>query len=406
MSVATSQSEVLRTGIVDIFVHLARRNQGLLDRQIELIDELGARERDPAELENLYRLDHLATRMRRNAESLMVMAGVQTPRRSGTSIGLVEVLRVAAGEVEDFERIELTSIDHVDISGVVAVDLAHLVSELMENATQFSAPDTKIEIRAGRGQENEFKITIADHGIGMAPEECRAANQLLADPPLIGVELSRSLGLSVVARLAARIDTEVTLLSSEGTGTVATVTMPNSAISPSAVPDRAPSSATPSRPPETSAESPPEVPAKPARTARPVPTPVASVEPTMDGAPAEAGRSSPSRSESATRQPRRSTPTLDLVNDSATPASPGFRELAEFMQAQGASAPEAGSQGASSRVRGATAMAPEEPGQALTPTKRSPEEVRRLLSRYQAGLHNGRASASSEDDQEEGVPKE
>ncbi len=147
VEVAEEQAALLRKGIGDIFVNLARRNQTLLDRQIEFIDQLEANEEDPDQLENLFKLDHLATRMRRNAESLLVLAGAEPPRRRARPVALADVVRVAIGEVEDFTRINLLSLDEATVGGNAAVDLAHLLSELMENATQFSPPDSH-----GRGR--------------------------------------------------------------------------------------------------------------------------------------------------------------------------------------------------------------------------------------------------------------
>ena len=146
VEVAEEQAALLRKGIGDIFINLARRNQTLLDRQIEFIDQLEANEEDPDQLDNLFKLDHLATRMRRNAESLLVLAGAEPPRRRGRPVALADVVRVAIGEVEDFARIQLLALDDATVGGNVAVDLAHLLSELMENATHFSPPDTTVEI--------------------------------------------------------------------------------------------------------------------------------------------------------------------------------------------------------------------------------------------------------------------
>jgi signal transduction histidine kinase len=439
MSVARRQSEVVRTGIADIFVHLARRNQALLDRQIEFIDQLEANEQDPDQLDNLFRLDHLATRMRRNAESLLVMAGVETPRRRGTSIGLVDVLRVAAGEVEDFARIELTSIDQVSVTGAVAVDLAHLVSELMENATQFSPPDTKIEVRAGLGEHGEFKITIADRGIGMCPEQCEAANELLANPPLIGLALSRSLGFTVVSRLAGRIDAVVSIVSNAGTGTVATVVIPIAAITPAKAaipgatdqtpqpdPDRTPrepqfereeaktptisaalaelepmidATKPPTEPPAESVNGAPTVPALPPKASRVAP------ETSADSQPTRQADEEPYASAQMTPRPPSRTPSLP--QEPAT-QSPGFKELAQVAQAQdpilesASRRPAPSADGLARRVPGATSLDTEPSGPAMTPTKRSPEEVRRLLSRYRGGLDKGRAGTTPENDDEAG----
>ncbi|KAA0234952.1 MAG: hypothetical protein JJLCMIEE_01306 [Acidimicrobiales bacterium] len=228
LEVAEEQANMLRRGISEIFVSLARRNQTLLDRQIEFIDELEAHEEEPDQLENLFKLDHLATRMRRNAESLLVLAGAEPPRRRGRPVALADVVRVAVGEVEDFQRISLLALDEVTISGNVAVDLAHVLSELMENATQFSPPETMVEIVGHRNGDGGYVLSVADQGIGMAPEQLAEANRQLAKPPLVGLSLARSLGFIVVGRLSARFGIEVQLTTSPSGGVTALVTIPAS----------------------------------------------------------------------------------------------------------------------------------------------------------------------------------
>ena len=203
--VAEEQAALLRRGIADIFVNLARRNQSLLDRQIEFIDSLEAQEQDPDQLENLFKLDHLATRMRRNAESLLVLAGAEPPRRRARPVELADVVRVAIGEVEDFTRIHLRSLDETTVGGNAAVDLAHLLSELMENATQFSPPDSTVEVVGARTPDGGYALTVADRGIGMSDDQLAEANALLESPPPVGLALSRSLGFIVVGRLARRL---------------------------------------------------------------------------------------------------------------------------------------------------------------------------------------------------------
>ncbi|HVN52020.1 MAG TPA: nitrate- and nitrite sensing domain-containing protein [Acidimicrobiales bacterium] len=225
IEVAEEQGALLRKGIGDIFINLARRNQTLLDRQIEFIDQLEANEEDPDQLDNLFKLDHLATRMRRNAESLLVLAGAEPPRRRGRPVALADVVRVAIGEVEDFARISLLALDDVTVGGNVAVDLAHLLSELMENATHFSPPDTTVEI-VGHRSDDGYTLSVSDQGIGMSADQLAEANTQLARPPLVGLALSRSLGFIVIGRLAARFAIQVKLTSSPSGGVTALVTLP------------------------------------------------------------------------------------------------------------------------------------------------------------------------------------
>jgi signal transduction histidine kinase len=225
VEVAEEQSVLLRKGIGDIFINLARRNQTLLDRQIEFIDQLEANEEDPDQLDNLFKLDHLATRMRRNAESLLVLAGAEPPRRRGRPVALADVVRVAIGEVEDFARIQLLALDEATVGGNVAVDLAHLLSELMENATHFSPPDTMVEI-VGHRSTAGYILSVSDQGIGMSPDQLSEANTQLARPPLVGLALSRSLGFIVIGRLAQRFMVSVKLTASPSGGVTALVTLP------------------------------------------------------------------------------------------------------------------------------------------------------------------------------------
>ena len=150
---AEEQAALLRKGIGDIFVNLARRNQTLLDRQIEFIDQLEANEEDPDQLDNLFKLDHLATRMRRNAESLLVLAGAEPPRRRGRPVAAGRRgPRAPSARSRTSPASQLLALDDVTVGGNVAVDLAHLLSELMENATNFSPPDT-----TGRGRRSPHR---------------------------------------------------------------------------------------------------------------------------------------------------------------------------------------------------------------------------------------------------------
>ncbi|QYG93027.1 hypothetical protein HC251_11680 [Iamia sp. SCSIO 61187] len=232
VNVATEQATTLRKGIGDMFVNLARRNQGLLDRQLEFIDELEAQEDDPDQLEHLFKLDHMATRMRRNAESLLVLAGVEPGRRRGKPVPLTKVALAAVGEIEHFARIDLLDVDESEVISTVAADLAHLLSELMENATQFSPPDSRVEVVGHGNNGGGYTVSITDQGIGMSADQLAEANALLTRPPLLGLALSRSLGFIVVGRLAARHGIAVRLVPSPAGGVTSIVTIPSNVLVP------------------------------------------------------------------------------------------------------------------------------------------------------------------------------
>ena len=225
VDVAIEQSNLLRKGIGELFVNLARRNQSLLDRQIGFLDQLEAAETDPDALENLFKLDHLATRMRRNAESLLVLAGIEAPRRWGKPVALGDVVRAAVGEVEDYSRVHVAALDDVYVLGNAAADVAHLLSELLDNATQFSAPGTRVEV-IGRRKGGGYLLSVSDLGIGMTGQQLAESNQLLAHPPVTGLTLSRSLGFIVVGRLAKRYGVTVELTSAAVGGLTALVEVP------------------------------------------------------------------------------------------------------------------------------------------------------------------------------------
>jgi len=227
VEVATEQATMLRKGIGDMFVNLARRNQGLLDRQLEYIDDLEAQEEDPDQLEHLFKLDHMATRMRRNAESLLVLAGAEPNRRRGQPVPLTKVVLAAVGEIEHFARVDLLDLDQADVASNAAADLAHLLSELMENATQFSPPEARVEVVGHRGGEG-YTLSVTDSGIGMSPEQMAEANDLLARPPLLGLALSRSLGFIVVSRLSDRHGVTVRLVPAANGGVSAVILVPAS----------------------------------------------------------------------------------------------------------------------------------------------------------------------------------
>lgn len=208
-----------------LYVNLARRTQSLLHRQLSLIDELEDREEDPETLSKLFALDHLATRVRRNAESLLVMAGQSSPRRLDASVPLAEVARAAASEVEQYQRVEVRVDAALELDGTAVVDVTHLLAELIENATEYSPPTTPV-IVAGRRDRRGAIVTIEDHGIGLSDEELRRANATLQAPPELDEEVVRHLGFQVVGRLAGKLALHVTLQATPGGGITAVVVLP------------------------------------------------------------------------------------------------------------------------------------------------------------------------------------
>jgi HAMP domain-containing protein len=224
--VATEQA-ALRKSIGDMFLNLARRSQTLLDRQLELIDRLERDEADPDALEHLFKLDHLATRMRRNAEDLIVLSGAEPPRRWSQPVPLVDVVRAAVAEVEDYQRVELLPIDDIGVAGYAVSDVVHALAEVIENAISFSPPGTKVQV-AGQPVSNGYVLEIEDRGLGMSDEELVEANERLANPPMIDLALSRMMGLFVVGRLAQRYGIRVQLRHSWYGGVTALVLLPPS----------------------------------------------------------------------------------------------------------------------------------------------------------------------------------
>jgi HAMP domain-containing protein len=225
VKLATEQAG-LRRSIGDMFTNLARRSQTLIDRQLELIDDLERNETDPETLEHLFRLDHLATRMRRNAEDLIVLSGADPGRHWVQQMTVVDVVRAAAQEVEEYQRVELLPLADLEVAGHVAVDVIHLLAELIENATAFSPPNTKVQI-AGQAVPHGYVIEVEDRGLGMSDEELIQANERLANPPEIDFALSRVLGLYVVGRLSQRHGIKVQLRHSWYGGVTALTLLPN-----------------------------------------------------------------------------------------------------------------------------------------------------------------------------------
>ncbi|MEV6928473.1 nitrate- and nitrite sensing domain-containing protein [Dactylosporangium sp. NPDC051485] len=234
-----AEQAALRASVATMFVNLARRSQILVDRLIGHLDRLERGEEDPDRLAELFQLDHLATRMRRNDENLLVLAGADSTRIQREPAPLMDVLRAAQSEVEHYTRIEFGMIDRdIEIAAHAVNDMVHLVAELLDNATAFSPPDSAVIVEARRVGDRSV-LLVEDHGIGVSPEQLAELNERLANPPMVDVAVSRMMGLVVVARLAARHGVKVELRAARERGTVADVTLPGGVLVPRALSGRA-----------------------------------------------------------------------------------------------------------------------------------------------------------------------
>jgi Nitrate and nitrite sensing/HAMP domain len=266
VSVAVDQA-ALRQSVSEMFVNMARRSQSLIDRQIALIDQLEKNETNPDQLEQFFRLDHLATRMRRNAESLIVLSGAEPGHRWSQPVPLASLARAAVAEVEDYTRVQILPMEGAQLSGPAGVDVVHLLAELIENATAFSPPDTSVVV-AGEAVSSGYLIEIEDRGIGMSDADLLAANERLASPPVADFTLSRMLGFYVIGRLAQRYGIKVQVRHSPYGGVTALVLLPAPMVSQTAEAslEASAAQAVPSRPGRRAARS---ALASPSRNGRP-----------------------------------------------------------------------------------------------------------------------------------------
>ncbi|MFC6898825.1 nitrate- and nitrite sensing domain-containing protein [Nonomuraea dietziae] len=221
-----AEQAALRQSIRDILISMARRTQGLVQRQLNVLDVMERRETDPVELEDLFRLDHLAVRTRRNAENLIVLSGSSPARTWRRSVPMVDVVRGALAEVEDYTRVSLMPMGDVVLVGRAVGDVVHLLAELIENAVSFSPPYTNVQV-SGQLVANGYVVEIEDRGLGMKPEDLAAANERIANPPEFRITgATARLGLYVVSRLAARHQIQVVLKASPYGGTTVVVMLP------------------------------------------------------------------------------------------------------------------------------------------------------------------------------------
>ncbi|MFI8287817.1 nitrate- and nitrite sensing domain-containing protein [Streptomyces sp. NPDC085614] len=224
LSAAVERAE-LASGISGVFVNLARRSQVLVHRQLNLLDSMERRADDPNELGDLFRLDHLTTRMRRHAESLIILSGAAPGRAWRMPVPLTNVVRAAVSEIEDYARVEVRRLPEAAVVGGAVADLTHLLAELVENAAQFSPPHTKVRI-SGEPVGNGYALEIEDRGLGMGKETLAEANTRIRQSEALDLFDSDRLGLFVVSRLSSRHDIKVHLRTSPYGGTTAVVLLP------------------------------------------------------------------------------------------------------------------------------------------------------------------------------------
>ncbi|QYA99856.1 HAMP domain-containing protein (plasmid) [Rhodococcus sp. USK10] len=221
----------LRMQMTRVFETLARRSRSLVDSQLELIEQLEFEERDAARLDNLFRLDHLATRMRRHGENLLILAGNRDRRTRQPSLPVTDAVRAAVSEVEDYRRVQVQTVPDVALTGASGADLVRILAELVDNALQFSSPDTTVTVHCTRTLEGGLLIEVADRGIGMSPDDLDAVNERLANGTFeVSADTARRMGLFVVGTLAARhamtIALRATLEMTRNAGITVTVTIP------------------------------------------------------------------------------------------------------------------------------------------------------------------------------------
>jgi signal transduction histidine kinase len=217
-----AEQALLRLEVSALFVALSRRGQSLVHRQLQLIDEFERTEEDPDNLARLFALDHLAARMRRNEENLLVLAGGEPGRRFERPVVLTDVIRAAAAEIEDYKRVDAPSAEDVWVAANAVGDVIHLLAELLDNAAAFSPPSSRVRVTVVRGGDS-VTVSVVDSGIGMSDEQLVEGNRRLTRPAVLTSALVGTMGLLVVARLATRRGVRVKLLRNAAGGTTAEV---------------------------------------------------------------------------------------------------------------------------------------------------------------------------------------
>jgi signal transduction histidine kinase len=221
-----AEQATLRRNVSEVFVNLGRRTQNLITRQLDQIDHLEERTDDPDTLSDLFLLDHLATRLRRNAENMLVLAGAESPRPWARPVSIVNVVRAALAESADYSRVELVRVEPAAVVGAAVSDISHLLAELVDNALAFSPPTERVVVTGRHIGGGRYGVVVEDAGLGMAPDRLAQANARIEAPPVDDFAVSRFLGLYVVGRLAGRHGAEVRLADSRFGGVAAHVLLP------------------------------------------------------------------------------------------------------------------------------------------------------------------------------------
>ncbi|TMR11226.1 sensor histidine kinase [Nonomuraea turkmeniaca] len=382
--VAAEQAE-LRRSIRDILLSLARRTQGLVHRQLTVLDVMERRETDPEELKELFRLDHLAIRMRRNAENLIVLSGSSPARTWRRSVPMVDVVRGALAEVEDYTRVTLLPMGEVVLIGRAVGDVVHLLAELIENAVSFSPPYTNVQV-SGQLVANGYVIEIEDRGLGMKPEDLEAANERIANPPEFRITGTARLGLFVVSQLAKRHDIQVVLKASPYGGTTVVVLLPQELVQLDP------------RPEPQGGEGGARLPRRPAAVAtaaRPVAGEVA--RPVAADMPRRLIGERVTGENVRTLKPARPAPVPAPEPVPEPPAEPEQQPVAEFTPS-----------GLPLRVPQANLApalrddTPKQPDLEEDDDERSPEEIRAMMGSLQSGTRLGRTQAAKLLDEQQG----
>ncbi|MDK9499097.1 ATP-binding protein, partial [Streptomyces katrae] len=360
LSAAVERAE-LASGVSGVFVNLARRSQVLVHKQLDLLDSMERRADDPGELGDLFRLDHLTTRMRRHAESLIILSGAAPGRAWRMPVPLTNVVRAAVSEIEDYPRVEVRGLAEAAVGGGSVADLTHLLAELIENATQFSPPHTRVRV-SGEPVGAGYVLEVEDRGLGMGREALAEANRRIEHCEDLDLFDSDRLGLFVVSRLSARHGIQVHLRPSPYGGTTAVVLLPNSLLQGAI---EAPPAAAPAPEPAPSNAPAPEPAPGPGAGPRPapVPAPVAPLRPRGPGGTVV--RTAPAAPPAAVPEP-------------VTPVAPAasVTELPRRVR-QASLVPQ---------LREAPAAGTRPPAE---PPDRSPEQARDRMAAYRAGWARG-----------------